>query len=150
MKETWKPVVGRETEYEVSDLGKVRSLDRSWKQLGNGGKYYTRNQKGKMLKPGLASSGYPTVALGRGRTKTVHSLVAEAFIGPRPEGCEVRHKNGVRDDPRACNLEYGTRTENIYDAVKHGTWMSERRYKSLSEHCRRMTKQRVARQKGGT
>jgi hypothetical protein len=84
-----------------------------------------------MLRPGIASSGYPTVALGRGRTRTVHSLVAEAFIGPRPHGMEVRHINGVRTDPRRVNLCYGTRSENILDAVAHGTWNSTQRLAHL-------------------
>lgn len=128
--ETWRPVVGH-AEYEVSDLGRVRSLDRSWQQRSRGGTFYTHMKRGQLLRPGIASNGYPTVALGRGNTRTVHSLVADAFLGCAPEGCEVRHKDGNRKNPCLDNLEYGTRTDNINDAVKHGTWMSAERAK----HC---------------
>lgn len=75
----------------------------------------------KFLRPGIASNGYPTVALGRGNTRTVHSLVAAAFIGPCPVGQEVRHDNGDRKNPRLTNLLYGTRAQNIADAFEHGT-----------------------------
>lgn len=116
MRETWKPVVGHPN-YEVSDLGRVYS-----------------NRGARILKPGVASNGYPTVALGRGNTRTLHSLVADAFLGPRPEGQEVRHKDGDRMNPRADNLVYGTRTDNINDAVAHGTWMSPAR----TAHCKKL------------
>jgi hypothetical protein len=46
---------------------------------------------------------------------------------PVTAGQEVRHKNGDRKDARAANLQYGTRTANILDAVAHGTWMSPAR-----------------------
>jgi hypothetical protein len=117
MNETWKSVVGH-AGYEVSDLGRVKSSLRG----------------GRILRPGIASNGYPTVALGRGKTRTIHSLVAEAFIGPRPDGQEVRHKDGNRRNPAALNLSYGTRTQNIYDAVAHGTWLSPARLK----HCKQL------------
>jgi ABC-type phosphonate transport system ATPase subunit len=76
---------------------------------------------GVVLKPG-PSSGYPYVVLRRrGGGKPVHQLVARAFIGERPLGYDVRHKNGIRSDARAVNLEYGTRKDNIEDMRKHGT-----------------------------
>lgn len=127
MTEIWKPVVGHEGCYEVSDLGQVRSLDREWRQKTRYGSFYTHRKAGILLRPGAGSHKYPTVVLGRGNTRTVHSLVAEAFIGPRPIGQEVRHKNGNRADPRAENLCYGTRLDNINDARAHGTWMSPKR-----------------------
>ena len=134
--EEWRPVVGREQDYEVSNLGRVRSLTRSWEQRTKSGSTYVHTKTGKVLKPGIMSAGYPTVCLGRARgnrisgTRTVHSLVAEAFIGACPDNQEVRHKDGDRTNPHASNLEYGTRTENIYDAVAHGTWHSNGRRRS--------------------
>lgn len=107
MTETWLPVVGFPN-YMVSSLGRV----------------YSHVSK-KFLRPGIASHGYPTVALGRGNSRTVHSLVAEAFIGPYPKNMEVRHKDGNRTNPRLENLCYGTRAENIADAYVHGTRNSE-------------------------
>lgn len=132
--ETWKPVVGFEGAYEVSDLGQVRSVDRSWRQKSKSGSDYLHKKKGKLLRPGIGGNGYPTVVLGRkAGSKTVHSLVAASFLGPCPIGQEVRHRNGDRADPRLSNLEYGTRSQNIKDAVAHGTWFSEARREHLSK-----------------
>src|SRR5262245_6697532 len=58
-----------------------------------------------------------------GKTKTpyVHTLMLLAFIGPRPPGCETRHKNGNRTDNWIDNLAWGTRQENADDRLSHGT-----------------------------
>lgn len=114
--ETWKPVAA-DTRYEVSDKGNVRSTARG---------------APRALRRGLSSNGYWTVCLGRGRTRTVHSLVAEAFLGPCPAGMEVRHKDGIRTNAAAYNLCYGTRRDNILDAVAHGTWNSDARLAHLA------------------
>ncbi len=118
MTEIWKPVLRREGEYEVSNLGRVRSLDRCIECV-NGSR---RKVKGKLLKPSLATGDfYYRVSQGRNEAIRLHVLVAEAFLGPRPSGLEVRHKNGDRHDSRASNLSYGTHLENMRDAVRHGT-----------------------------
>ena len=127
--EIWKPVPGHEGGYEISSQGNVRSLPR-FARSGAG----RRTVPGGMLNPGLASNGYYTVAIGRGNSRTVHSLVAEAFLGPCPVGCEVLHIDGSRTNNVLGNLRYGTRSENIYDAVRHGSWMSEARI----EHCKKL------------
>lgn len=125
MSEKWRPVVGFEGAYEVSALGNVRSVARVVTKAARGVAHY----KGKLLKPGIASSGYPSVVLGRaGGTHNVHVLVATAFIGPCPAGYEVRHKDGTRSNPNLDNLEYGSRLDNISDAQKHGTWYTPARY----------------------
>lgn len=104
--ELWRRIP-QHPRYEVSNYGRVRSLAR------NGLCY---------LKPEIAN-GYPRVALGRKhRHKYVHRLVALAFLGSCPAGQEVRHKNGIRTDVRADNLEYGTRADNVRDAIAHGTF----------------------------
>lgn len=105
--ERWRPVVGFENDYAVSDLGRVVSFRRGERRI---------------LRAGLTSAGYPSVVLGRRKTKLVHRLVAEAFIGPCPEGQVVRHKDGHRDNCGADNLEYGTRAQNMEDAKAHGTY----------------------------
>lgn len=51
----------------------------------------------------------------------VHHLVAEAFIGPRPAGLEIRHLDGDSRNNAAANLRYGTHSENELDKVRHGT-----------------------------
>ncbi len=105
--ERWRPIAGYAGRYEVSDHGRVRS--------------WTAWSKGRLLKPGIASHGYPTVALGQGNTRTLHSLVAAAFLGPCPPDCEVRHWDGNHTNPTLGNLVYGTRSQNNMDRHRHGT-----------------------------
>jgi len=78
----------------------------------------------RYLRPFTKASGHLVVALSRDKksySRKVHTLVALAFIGPRPEGLEVRHLNGVPADNRRENLVYGTHAENMQDALRHGT-----------------------------
>jgi hypothetical protein len=66
------------------------------------------------------------------KTRLVHSVVAESFIGPIPDGCEVDHMNGVRSDNRADNLRYLTRSENQLNMVRrdmYGIYNSSGRYR---------------------
>lgn len=113
--ERWLPVVGWEGLYEVSDLGHVRSLARRTPGGIRGG---------RTLRLAVARNGYLCVSLwklGVGTTRTVHTLVTEAFIGPRPEGHQVRHLDGNRAHPELSNLAYGTPAENSADMKVHGT-----------------------------
>lgn len=119
MAEQWRPVVGFEGYYEVSDQGGVRSLDRV---VDRGGSPMRR--RGQPLSTsGVHPSGHLYVNLrmnGGGGTHQVHRLVMAAFAGPCPDGMEVRHLNGDPTDNRLENLAYGTRSENIRDQVTHG------------------------------
>lgn len=119
--EVWRDVPGYEGRYQVSNMGRVRSVERTVPTCRGA----VRLQRSRILKQTIGSHGYPGVALcnggSRGKTYTVHSLVARAFLGPRPAGMETRHKNGRRDDPRAENLEYCTNQENQHDRRRHGT-----------------------------
>lgn len=120
--EEWRPVVGFEEEYEVSSLGRVRSIDR----LDHAG----RRQTGRIRIPQSSRGGYPTLNLRKGGklfTKKVHHLVARAFIGESPgpictgDGCyEVNHIDGVKVNNAYTNLEYATRTENMRHSVAIG------------------------------
>ncbi|MFF8482316.1 NUMOD4 motif-containing HNH endonuclease [Streptomyces antibioticus] len=107
--EEWRPVVGAEGRYEVSSLGRIRSLCR---------------RSPRLLKLYPNTNGYPVVSVygagERKRLRSVHQLVAEAFIGPHPPNTDVRHLNGIKADCRAVNLAYGTRSQNMLDAVQHG------------------------------
>lgn len=125
--EKWRPVVGYERVYEVSNLGRVRSLSREWFQKSRKGFFHKHHIKSRILRSGLTAQGYPSVVLGRGNTRLVHRLVAEAFIGPPLNGQEVRHKDGSRVNCVHGNLEYGTRAQNIADAKRHGTYQEGRR-----------------------
>lgn len=116
--EQWRPVVGHEGAYEVSSLGRVRSVDRVL-TFANGRQ---RRAKGRELKPWPNGSvGHECVGLAGGRRALVHVLVLEAFIGPRPEGMIACHNNGVANDNRAENLRWDTYGENNKDLVRHGT-----------------------------
>jgi len=109
MDEQWKDVVNYEGYYEVSNLGRVRSVDRIIRHSKGG----FRNWRGKILKliP-AATSGYLVLRLskeGIKKTHYVHHLVANAWlIGPF-EGCVIRHgPNGISDNS-VSNLCYGTK-----------------------------------------
>lgn len=114
--ERWLPVVGYEGAYEASDHGRVRSVDR----IGGRGRKY----KGRVLRPGLDSSGsHLVVALcrdGRPKTYMVHVLVMLAFVGPPPVGLEICHNDGDGTHNALTNLRYDTRSANMLDRVKHG------------------------------
>ncbi len=91
--------------YEVSTDGEVR-----------------RWLTGQRLRLTVRASGHLKVSLGKEtRTKSVHRLVLESFVGPCPEGMECRHLNGDPSDNRLSNLRWGTHRENMLDSVRHGT-----------------------------
>lgn len=101
--ENWKPV--RENDkYEVSDLGRVRNVKTK-----------------RIVRPFVDSDQrYPRVELYDGNSRRkfmVHSLVAHAFIGPKPEGYEIDHFNTNICDNRLCNIGYVTQGENRNNPV---------------------------------
>lgn len=123
--EVWKPVVGYSGFYEVSDAGRVRSLDcfRIYQRFDfKRGKIVTvrRAHKGKILRAGKTSTGHLSVALGKGSTRMVHVLVLEAFVGPAPKHCETCHLDGNRANNSLGNLRWATRSENLHNAVRTG------------------------------
>lgn len=80
--------------------------------------------KGKFLVPDASGGRALRVCLfkgGVGHKKLVHRLVLEAFVGPCPEGAEGCHNNGNNMDNRLDNLRWDTHSNNVFDAVKHGT-----------------------------
>lgn len=117
--EEWRPVIGYEGIYEVSSIGRVKSLDRVIFMKTGG----TSHRKGILLALRGTPSGHSEVKLSRNsspKTKLVHQLVCESFYGPRPEGMEVRHLNDDPSDNRVQNLRWGTRSENSLDRVRNG------------------------------
>ena len=131
MTETWKSVVGREGLYEVSDQGRVRSVDRTVHYKDG----RTRRLKGRVLKPWKNRKGYLLAALygeGKTRTKFVHRIVLEAFVGDRPEGLETLHIDGNPANNHVGNLKWGTSSENALDKVRHG-----RHHNAIKTHCSR-------------
>jgi hypothetical protein len=109
----WRPVRGYETLYAVSSEGQIKRIARG-----------KRTHVGLILQPKKVSQLYESVKLfngyGQYELKTTHEIVADAFIGPRPEGFEVNHKDFDKRNNRASNLEYMTHRENIQHAVRGG------------------------------
>ena len=116
--EIWKDVVGYEGQYQVSNRGRVKSIGPTTRKL--------------ILKPHLnfdsrRNTGYLKVCLnhhGRARVFKVHTLVTEAFIGPRPHGHGVNHRDGNKLNNQAGNLEWMTHAENIRHAFALGLFKS--------------------------
>jgi hypothetical protein len=111
--EEWRPVVGfGENYYEVSSAGRVRRIE-------------TRH----VLKPRPKKNGYlqvnPSIC-GRARNRHVHEMVALSFIGPRPPGLEINHKNHQKSDNSVGNLEYVTHSQNAHEAAIRGLMGSGR------------------------
>jgi len=127
--ERWLPVEGYEGFYEVSDLGRVRSLRR---------KTASGYRGGRVLKAAPhPESGHLTLGLSvrnKATTRAVHQLVAVAFMGECPPGQEVRHKDGNPANNAASNLIYGTRSENNLDAVRHGTHWNGSKTHCIHDH----------------
>lgn len=117
-------------------IARLRGISQTWVEASYGfGNYLVSQEghvfskprgrtKGGLLKPTISVGGYWRVTLTQGKEKKlvlVHSLVASAFIGPRPNGFEIAHINGNPSDNRAANLCYKTKAENEHDKVFHGT-----------------------------
>ena len=119
--EIWKAIPGFEGYYEVSSDGRIRSIER---YIESGGlKAHVRCIRDRILKPSL-SNGYRSVVLWKNHVQTtmrVQHAVAACFIGPRPIGMYVCHKDGNRINNHVSNLYYGTPSENTADAMRHGT-----------------------------
>lgn len=128
IEEIWLPVVGYEGHYEVSSIGRVRSVARSLPRRNRWGtvtwRTYPAQIKTQNEDRGRYSYGRMRVGLnlaGVGKSRLVHQLVAEAFIGPRLPGMEVAHNDGNPKNNRVENLRYSTPLDNSRDKREHGT-----------------------------
>lgn len=110
MKEEWRDVKGYEGKYQVSNLGRVKSLN------------YRHTGKEQFLKPGKNGNGYLFVNLyknGVVKHFRVHRLVGSAFI-PNPDNfSEINHKDEVKTNNSVSNLEWCSRQYNNTYAEKH-------------------------------
>lgn len=115
MEEIWKDVRGYEGLYQVSNIGRVKSLERR-SYPNNGKSYFIKN---RILKEIINKVGYSVVCLrkdGSGKFLLVHRLVVESFISPINE-LEVDHINTIRKDNRVSNLRLVTHLENCYNSI---------------------------------
>ena len=128
--EDWRPVVGYEGLYVVSSFGRVKRSGRT--KYGKPGQVL-RSAGNRYLHVTLYS-GIPALP----DTCSIHVLVAEAFIGPRPTGETVNHKNGVRTDNRAANLEWKSPAANSQHAYATGLAQSGDSHYSRREPWRRV------------
>lgn len=117
--ERWLPVVGAEGEYEVSDLGRVRSLDRV---VADHSMARSRRFRGRILNLVQGDgNGHLAVGVGRLGRRYVHSLVLEAFVRSAFTGEECRHLDGDPTNNALYNLAWGSRGENGRDKKHHRT-----------------------------
>jgi len=113
--ERWLPIPRFEGSYEVSNLGRVRSMARK-------GRINNRILKGMKCE-------YVTVALYKNKERVcykVHHLVITTFKGPCPIGHEVRHLDDRKYNNKLSNLTYGTRHQNIADRRENGIWGNQK------------------------
>lgn len=125
-------MAGYEGRYEVSDLGRVRRTFSSAQYEAFGG-----------LAPPPDRFGYVRANLkgsdGRLRRVSFHVAVLEAFVGPRPAGCDASHLNGDRTDNRLQNLRWETSSENHRRKLEHGTLVHGEAHK-----CAKLKSEQVA------
>lgn len=133
LKEEWKDIQNYEGMYQVSNLGNIKSVDRIDSKNGQ--------RKGKMLKPYTAHNGYLKVTLCKeSKTKhfAVHRLVAETFISNPNNYPYVNHKDEIKINNKADNLEwctaeynvnYGTRNERMAKSINCEEWSKKSKRK---------------------
>lgn len=122
--ETWKDIEGYEGMYQVSDAGRVRSLDRYVNHVT--GKRITR---GKIMRPHAMPNGYFTIGLSIGRRRRdyyIHRLVASAFIENKDGLPQVNHKDEDKSNNAACNLEWCDQSYNNNYGTKNKRFRASR------------------------
>ncbi|MDW4457592.1 NUMOD4 domain-containing protein [Staphylococcus saprophyticus] len=121
MREIWKDIKGYEGLYQVSDLGRVRSLDSirmdsiGREKLYKGQVLKQTTQKGRKRKVVYLSEN------GKQTARTVHTLVMQAFVGAPPADMEVCHNDGDEGNNVLTNLRYDTKRNNQIDIYRYGS-----------------------------
>lgn len=128
--EQWRPVIGFVGLYEVSSLGRIKSMPRKTKSGVLGG---------ELLSPCCTSNGYLRVTLsgdGERLRKSLHRIVLEAFVGDCPPNHECRHLDGIRSNCSLTNLTWGTKSQNAIDRIRHGTHVNNQGERHGMTHLR--------------
>lgn len=127
--EQWLDIPGYEGYYQVSSMGRVKTLHRV--TIRNNGWPITVREKIRKLF--LDKRGYWRVSLrkpGQNTHHLVHRLVLEAFVGPCPEGMEACHNDGDPGNAKLSNLRWDSSSSNNFDIVKHGNHFAKNK-----THC---------------
>lgn len=127
MKEQWKNIKGYEGRYQISNLGRVRSLPRIV-SFGT----QSRKIKGCIRKLKAKKNGYLFIQLNRDKKEHdyhIHRLVAESFVKGYFKGADVNHKDGNRQNNVYTNLEWCTRSQNILHSLR--VLGAKRRHRSV-------------------
>jgi hypothetical protein len=142
-KEVWKAVKGYEDHYEISNLGRVRSLDRVVfrNDKGTGGEI---KMKGIIRKLTSTKKGYHSLVLTKNkisRTISLHVLVANNFIKNPYNKDQINHINGLKTDNRIENLEWCTSQENVDHAYQNGLRKRGQHVGTKNSRCKITEKQ---------
>lgn len=126
--EQWRPVVGHEGLYEVSDWGRVKSLRRTLPHPVSKTKTYPE----RILKACPTNKqGHLVVQLGKHNKQYVHRLVLLAFVGPPAPGQEACHWDDDTSNNHLSNLRWGTRQANMIDRSRNGGCLNKNK-----THCK--------------
>lgn len=139
MNELWKDIPNYEGLYQASNMGNIRSLD---KIVPKWNKPYKRKIKGRVLKKHKANGGYNVVALHKNKnqkTYKVSRLIGITWKDNPDNKPEINHKNSIRTDDRAENIEWCTRSEN----VKHSYDKGNANQKGEKNAYSKLTKKKV-------
>lgn len=141
--EEWRDVVGFEGFYQVSSLGRVRSLDRYVDGKMVNGRILRSLKRGRILTQKIDRYGYPCVVLCKSGDRfdiTAHRLVAIAFVHGNFEGAQVNHIDGVKTNNIPSNLEFCTSRENTVHAFAIGL---QKGRKGIAHHAAVLTEDDV-------
>lgn len=140
--EIWKDIKGYEGLYQVSNLGNVKSLDRTVYQKNKFGKMQKHIYKGRQLKRQIQKNGYEVVNLYKNKKMTkklVHRLVAIAFLERQNNKDYINHKDNNRANNKLENLEWCTQSSNLYHAYTYGNKIAPHMRKIIQISCKGKT-----------
>ena len=137
MQEEWRDIKGFEGYYQVSNLGRVRSVDRVIINTGNKGENKRSHYKGKILRQAHRNKGYLGVILTKNSKQhsfSVHRLVAQAFIPNIKNLPQINHKDENKENNSVDNLEWCDCKYNI----NYGSWRQKQSYSHKGKYSKKV------------